>query len=240
MGAGNSTGVAVRLAYFPHTLTHTAVPSRVGEPPPNALPPSLREQEKQLFQLKFTSKQMANLAKKAEKEEKAAKDKVKKAMEKGDQESARIYAQNAIRIKQTSLNYLRLSSRLDAVASRVESAVKMQQVTKQMGQVTKGMDKILASMDVNEITKVMDKFESSFESADQRTMYMENAMNSATASSMPEDQVDSLLQQVSDEHGLAFKMSAADASTAPVAQRGRAEADDAADSLEQRLAALRG
>ena len=99
------------------------------------------------------------VANKCEKQEQQTKDKVKKSMEKGDMVSARIYAQDAIRIKSTGTNYLRLSSRLDAVASRVESAVKMQQVSKQMGQVTKGMDKVLASMDVTQISKVMDKFE---------------------------------------------------------------------------------
>ena len=81
-------------------------------------------QEKQLFQLKFTSKQMARLSKKTEKDEAAAKLKVKKSIEKGDTESARIHAQNAIRAKTNAQNYLRLSSRIDAVASRLESAIK--------------------------------------------------------------------------------------------------------------------
>ena len=81
--------------------------------------------DKQLFNLKFTSKQLSRMHKKSEKQEKEELLKVKKAMEKGDVESARIYAQNAIRIKNTGNGYLRLSSRLDAVASRLESAMKM-------------------------------------------------------------------------------------------------------------------
>lgn len=52
-----------------------------------------------------------------------------KAIEKGNVEGARIYAQNAIREKNQALNYLRLASRIDAVASRVESAVRMKQVS---------------------------------------------------------------------------------------------------------------
>merc|ERR1711924_419817 len=132
-------------------------------------------------------------------------------MEKGDLDSARIYAQDAIRVKNTGTNYLRLSSRLDACASRVESAVKMQQGTKQMGQVTKGMDKVLASMDVTQITKVMDKFEASFEDMDVRSQYVEGAMNSATASMAAEDQIESLMQQVADAHSLDFKSAATEA-----------------------------
>ena len=39
--------------------------------------------------------------------------KVKKALEKSDRETARIHAQNAIRMKTSANNYLRLSSRLE-------------------------------------------------------------------------------------------------------------------------------
>ena len=96
--------------------------------------------ENQLFNIKFTAKQIHRMSKKCEKEHKQELGKVKKAIEKGDADSARIYAENAIRIKNTGNNYLRMASRLEAVASRLESAIKMQQVSKQMGSVVKGMD----------------------------------------------------------------------------------------------------
>merc|ERR1712060_34444 len=82
--------------------------------------------ENQLFNLKFTAKQMARLSAKCLKEEKAEKGKIKKALEKDNHDGARIYAQNAIRQKNNAQNYLRLSSRVEAVASRLESAIKMQ------------------------------------------------------------------------------------------------------------------
>ena len=44
-------------------------------------------------------------------------------------EGAKIYAANAIRKKNESLNLLRLSSRIDAVSSRVETAVTMRQAS---------------------------------------------------------------------------------------------------------------
>lgn len=43
-------------------------------------------------------------------------------------EVARIHAENAIRQKNQSLNFLRMSARVDAVASRVQTAVTMKQV----------------------------------------------------------------------------------------------------------------
>ena len=65
----------------------------------------------QIFQLKFTSKTLVRQAKKCEKEEKEEKLKVKKAIEKGNMDGAKIYAQNAIRKRSEQLNYLRLSNR---------------------------------------------------------------------------------------------------------------------------------
>lgn len=65
----------------------------------------------QIFNLKFTAKQLQRQSIKCEKDEKAEKMKAKKAMEKNNIEGARIYAQNAIRLKNDSLTYLKLASR---------------------------------------------------------------------------------------------------------------------------------
>ena len=51
---------------------------------------------------------------------------IKKAIEKGNMEGAKIYAQNAIRKKNEQLQYLQLGSRLDAVVSRLDTQSKMQ------------------------------------------------------------------------------------------------------------------
>merc|ERR1719331_266887 len=134
----------------------------------------------------MTSKQLGRLSVKCEKDEKTEKDKIKKCLEKDNHDGARIHAQNAIRQKTQAQNYLRLSSRVDAVSSRLESAIKMQQVTKSMGSVVKGMDKVLGSMNVEQISKVMDV----------RSEYVEGAMNSSTTAVMPEEQVDELMQMV--------------------------------------------
>ena len=145
------------------------------------------------------------MSKKCEKEEKAERDKIKKALSKDNQEGARIHAQNAIRNKTNAQNYLRLSSRVDAISSRLESAIKMQQVTKSMGAVVRGMDKVLGSMNVEQISKVMDAFEKSFEDMDVRSEYIEGTMNSSTTAAMPEEQVETLMQEVATEHDLQYK-----------------------------------
>eukprot|EP01111_Echinosteliopsis_oligospora_P004175 TRINITY_DN1663_c0_g1_i1.p1 TRINITY_DN1663_c0_g1~~TRINITY_DN1663_c0_g1_i1.p1 ORF type:complete len:197 (+),score=77.15 TRINITY_DN1663_c0_g1_i1:58-648(+) len=158
--------------------------------------------ENQLFQLKFTAKQLERQSKKSDKSEKEQKAKLKKAIEQGNMDGARIYAQNAIREKNQSLNYLRLASRIDAVASRVQSAIRMKAVTGSMAQIVKAMDKSMKQMDLEKITKVMDQFEKQFEDLDVQSEYVENAMSQTTTLSTPADQVDLLISQVADEHGL--------------------------------------
>ena len=81
-----------------------------------------------MFQLKFSSKQLERLSRRAEKDQKVQQNKVKKALTQGNVEGARIYAENAIRKKNESLNYLRMASKVDAVASKVQSAVTMKGV----------------------------------------------------------------------------------------------------------------
>ena len=58
---------------------------------------SSRGMEDTLVQLRFCSKQLARLSKKAEKEQKKEESMIKKALVQGDVERARIYAENAVR-----------------------------------------------------------------------------------------------------------------------------------------------
>ncbi|XP_041341256.1 charged multivesicular body protein 1b-like [Pyrgilauda ruficollis] len=84
--------------------------------------------EKHLFNLKFAAKELNRNSKKCDKEEKAEKAKIKKAIQKGNMEVARIHAENAIRQKNQAINFLRMSARVDAVAARVQTAVTMGKV----------------------------------------------------------------------------------------------------------------
>lgn len=125
--------------------------------------------EDDLITFRLTSKQMARSAKKCEKNMEGQKLKLKKAIEENDPERARIYAQNVIREKNQSLNFLRLGSRIDAVAGRLEAAVRMQDVNKAMVMTVKGMTNVMKSMDVEQIAKTMQDFEKNFEDMDVRS-----------------------------------------------------------------------
>merc|ERR1712223_1470981 len=197
-----------------------------------------KEMEDTLFQLKFCSKQLARLSRKAEKEQRQQEAQVKKALEKGNPDVARVYAENAIRKKNESLNYLKMSSKIDATASRVQSAVTMKGVAKNMGSVVKSLEKAVNSMELQKISEVMDKFESQFEDLDVHTAVMEDAMGSATTTTTPENQVEALMKQVADENGLEITENLASVPTQTIGEASAAPAT-ADDALGRRLAALR-
>lgn len=194
----------------------------------------------QIFNLKFTSKQLVRGSKRAEKDEKSEKLKVKKAIEKQNMDGAKIYAQNAIRKKNEALNYLRLASRLDAVVSRLDTQAKMQMVNKSMVGIVSALDRALANNNLEKMATTMDQFERQFENLDVQSEFVENAMSNQATLSTPEDEVNTLLQQVAEEHGLEVSLGLPAAGAVPVAAPAQAASVDARDDLTKRLAELRG
>ena len=133
-----------------------------------------------------------------------------------------------------------MASRIDACSSRIETAVRMGQVTDGMKGVVKGMDRGLASMDINKISQLMDKFEQQFEDLDVKTQYMEGSMNATTAQSTPAEQVDELISQVADQNNL--ELGEAFAQAGPIGKKApqtKEAVKPVADDLEARLANLK-
>lgn len=192
--------------------------------------------ENHLFNLKFAVKELERNSKKCEKEEKAEKLKTKKAIQKGNMEVARIHAENAIRQKSQSLNYLRMSARVDAVASRVQGALNIRKVTQSMGGVVKAMDAAMKSMNLEKMSSLMDKFENQFEDLDVQSSYMDNTMSQSTTTAVPQGDVENLLQQVADEAGLELKL---ELPTNPQSICSLSSTTTEQDELTQRLARLR-
>ncbi|KAJ8027090.1 Charged multivesicular body protein 1b [Holothuria leucospilota] len=192
--------------------------------------------EKHMFNLKFAAKNLERQSKKCEKEQKAERLKLKKAIEKGNLEGAKIHAENSIRQKNQALNFLRMSARVDAVATRVQTAVTMKNVTQSMAGVVKSIDSAMRSMNLEKVSALMDKFEKQFEDLDVQSSYMESAMSNTTTMTTPQSDVDNLMQEVADEAGLELNMELPQGQTSAI---GQASASQEQDELSQRLAELR-
>lgn len=194
------------------------------------------------LQLRLCTKMLERQSKKCEKEHVAEKSKIKKALQQGNIEGAKIYSENAIRKRNESLNHLRLAARVDGVKSRVQSARAMNMVMKDLGQATKGLDKAMKSMNLEEMQRVMDKFETQAENLDVQASAMDQGMGAASTLSTPADQVDSLIQQVAEEHGLEMTNMLSDAGSVPtdsIAAGSTSVSDQQEDALTKRLAQLR-
>ncbi|KAG4306371.1 hypothetical protein PORY_000359 [Pneumocystis oryctolagi] len=169
--------------------------------------------EQSLFQLKFAAKSLKRQSQKASRDELIEKANVKKvrlslqkAIQAGNYDIAKIYASTAIRKHSEALNLLRLASRVDAVSSRLSTAMTMRNVGGNLANVVKGIERAIKSMNLEQIALIMDKFESQIEDLDVQSSYMENvifqAIQTSTATSTPQDEVDLLMQKIADEAGL--------------------------------------
>ncbi|XP_057526630.1 ESCRT-related protein CHMP1B-like [Amaranthus tricolor] len=191
----------------------------------------------QIMELKFTSKSLQRQAKKCEKEEKSQKLKIKKAMEKGNIDGARICAENAIRKRNEQMNYLRLSSRLDAVVARLDTQAKMQTVSKSMGSIVNSLNSSLSTGNLQKLSETMDQFEKQFVNMEVQAEFMESSMAGSTSLSTPESDVNSLMQQVADDYGLEVSVGLPQPAAHPVPTK----TDEAIDEndLSRRLAELK-
>ncbi|KAL5010723.1 hypothetical protein ScPMuIL_013028 [Solemya velum] len=194
--------------------------------------------DKHLFNLKFAAKDLERNAKKCEKSEITEKTKLKKAIQKGNMEGAKIHAENAIRQKNQALNFRRMSARIDAVAQRVQTAVTTKGVTQSMAGVVKSMESAMKSMNLEKVSQLMDRFEQQFENLDVQSQVMENTMCNTSTLTTPQNEVDGLMQQVADEAGLELNMDLPQAQGSTIGATST-QASQEQDELSSRLAKLR-
>merc|ERR1719204_1329995 len=105
-----------------------------------------------------------------------------------------------------------------------------------MTQVVHSMETALKSMNLEQISSMLERFEKSFENLDVQSQVMEETVGGITAQSIPEGDVQQLMMQTADEAGLELNMEMPGAANTSI---GQAAANQEQDDLSQRLAALR-
>lgn len=124
-----------------------------------------------------------------------------------------------------------------------------------MAGVVKAMDAAMKSMNLEKISGLMDKFEQQFEDLgnnfffklsitmtndfvlDVQSNVLENTMSSTVTTSVPQTDVDSLMQRVADEAGLELNMELPANPSSTIASTVQASTEQ--DELSARLAKLR-
>ena len=110
------------------------------------------------IELRLTSRQMEKQAQKLEAQEKAEKKRIRdvmffrvlytlQALDKGQMENAKIYAENVIRNRKEALNLRRFGVKMGALSAKLESAYRTQEVSKQIAESIPMLKKCMKDMD---------------------------------------------------------------------------------------------
>ena len=161
--------------------------------------------EDTIFNLKFTKKSLERDIKKSETRVKTETLKVKDDIEKGDLVAARIHAENTIRHKNQRINYMNLSSKIDALICRLELSLNNGKLTDNILNISYSLEKIQNDFSYNNVTDILCKFEEKFEDFDVMVGSMNNSIKETTSDQIPEEEVINLIKYVSDIHGLEVK-----------------------------------
>ena len=155
-----------------------------------------------MFEFKMMAKQMEKESKKSESQSKALIGKVKKCIEKGDYEQAKVAAADAIRQKNMVKRYRVLSSKVQTVAQRLQTAYQNQKLSEQMQNLTQQLLGAGNMMDIVKMTETMSNFEKLFDNLDINSNMMDQVFDNVNAGTVNENEVNQLIGQIAQQNGM--------------------------------------
>ncbi|KYO00049.1 putative vacuolar protein sorting-associated protein 46 [Plasmodium gaboni] len=158
--------------------------------------------EDHIFRLKLKTKELEKLSQRSELEEKKLIGDVKKAIQAGKIELARLYAEKCIRKKNEKVNYLNLSNKLDVLVSRLEGAHRCASLVKDVGVMIPLIQKINAETNAIKIGNDVTKLENIFDEISISSELINDTVQTSSAISAPTEEVDELISKIADEHAL--------------------------------------
>ena len=131
---------------------------------PDQPAPQAPDMNTAIFQLKMASKRFQRESKKAEKEKEKNMKKIEKCLQKGDEESARLYSQQAQNNVNDAKKYLRMGLRLESISAQIKSNNTMNDI---MGVMSKNVNPVLLqqadTLDMRDMMKNFEIFQNNFD-----------------------------------------------------------------------------
>tara|TARA_B100000963_G_scaffold359148_1_gene385602 strand:- start:33 stop:653 length:621 start_codon:yes stop_codon:yes gene_type:complete len=155
-----------------------------------------------IFNLKFTKKGIHRDIKKCETQIKIEMDNVKNDIKNNDIIAAQIHSENTIRQKTQRINYMKFSSKIDAIVCKLELAVQNGKLTDNIINITTGLESINNDFSYKNIVNILGKYDSNFENFDIMEGIMEDTINDSTSNQIPSEEVSELMKYVSSIHSL--------------------------------------
>eukprot|EP01016_Furgasonia_blochmanni_P033413 TRINITY_DN3492_c0_g3_i2.p1 TRINITY_DN3492_c0_g3~~TRINITY_DN3492_c0_g3_i2.p1 ORF type:complete len:155 (+),score=61.51 TRINITY_DN3492_c0_g3_i2:80-544(+) len=126
-------------------------PAKGGQPAPDI--------NDVIFNMKMTSKTFARESTKSEKESKKELEKAKLALKKGNEEGARLFLANAAQKQKESLNYLKMSHKMDALSTQIKSNMNNQMMADQLAKMTPILNYQADSVPIEKIYSQLSQFQ---------------------------------------------------------------------------------
>lgn len=158
--------------------------------------------EDQIFRLKLKIRELEKLSQRSELEEKKLIMDVKKAMEIGKLDIAKIHAEKCIRKKNEKINYLNLSNKLDVLVSRLETAHRCSSLVKDINLMLPVIQKINVETNPVKIGNDVHKLENLFEEINLTSDIIADTVQSTAAVTAPTEEVDELMSKIAEEHAI--------------------------------------
>lgn len=155
-----------------------------------------------IFNLKFTKKGIHRDIKKCESQIKIEMDNVKNDIKNNDIIAAQIHSENTIRQKTQRINYMKFSSKIDAIVCKLELAVQNGKLTDNIINITTGLESINNDFSYKNIVNILGKYDSNFENFDIMEGIMEDTINDSTSNQIPSEEVSELMKYVASIHSL--------------------------------------
>ncbi len=155
-----------------------------------------------LLNLKMVNRRLNKSMKKLDNTERQTERKIRQAIEKGDMQAARMYAQDTVRSRKWSRGYQSLISKIDGLLFKLERADAVQNIAGEMKGVAKTLINANHALNLPEIDHLVGDMQKALDGIEETSEIMEDSMDNLFESDTDETEIDNLLTEYGVEVGL--------------------------------------
>ena len=163
---------------------------------------SKKSSREQITNLKLVSKRLARSQRKLESKQRQAERKIKQALQKGDMEAARMYANDVVRAKKWARGYQSLISKIDGLMFKLERTDAVQSLAGEMKGIATSLREASAALNMAGLDDVISDMEEAMEEVEISSEVMEDSVEGLFTSDIDEGEVDNLLAEYGAEVGI--------------------------------------
>ena len=156
-----------------------------------------------IINLKVVSRRLERSRRKLERTERESESKLRRAIQKGDIESARMYAADISRSRKWARGYQSLISKIDGLIFKLERADAVQSIASEMAGVAAALKEVNISLRLPEIDNVVNDMESALNDIEDKSSIMEDSVEGLFALDTDQGEVDDILKEYGLEVGIA-------------------------------------